>query len=260
MSITMLQSTKKVFRKAMTSTLRDLTQSDLQSQSEAIVAKILALPAFKSCKTISCYLSMPTAEAQTTALILRILADGGMITSLIIIYTVYWGIFNAGKKLFVPSLTSNNGHMDFVRLYNEEDFRTLPAGLWGIPEPTVEWEKNKRQNVLDSSCEGLDLILLPGQQVSCQVYLHEVEGELMPGSGVAFDRSRSRLGHGKGYYDRFLSSYKGGANKEFEVALSLQQQLLDAGQVPVSEYDWKMDMIITPDDIITPECGHSEGV
>ncbi|KAF9225726.1 nagb/rpia/CoA transferase-like protein [Gyrodon lividus] len=158
---------------------------------------------------------MPTAEAQTMALISNILA-------------------NDGKKLFVPSLTSNNGHMEFVRLYSEEDFRTLPTGLWGIPEPTVEWENDKRQNVLDSSCEDLDLILLPG---------------------VAFDRSLSRLGHGKGYYDRFLSSYVNAIKRPrpLLIALSLQQQLLDAGQVPVTEYDWNMDMIITPKDMITKE-------
>ncbi|KAF9233191.1 hypothetical protein BU15DRAFT_54244 [Melanogaster broomeanus] len=217
MSITMLQSSKKALRKAMTSTLRDLTQSDLQSQSEAIVAKVLALPAFKSCKTVCCYLSMPTAEVQTTPLIMNILADDG-------------------KKLFVPSLTSKNGHMDFVRLYSEEDFRTLPTGLWGIPEPTGEWRDHKRQSVLDSSCDDLDLILLPG---------------------VAFDQSLSRLGHGKGYYDRFISSYVNATKRPrpLLVALSLQQQLLDAGQVPVTEYDWSMDMIITPKDITTPEGG-----
>lgn len=36
--------------------------------------------------------------------------------------------------------------MDFVRLYDDEDLRTLPAGLWGIPEPTVEWANGKRQS------------------------------------------------------------------------------------------------------------------
>lgn len=37
------------------------------------------------------------------------------------------------------------------------------------------------------------------------------------------------------------------------VALSLQQQLLEAGQVPVTDRDWKVDMVITPKDIITRE-------
>ena len=41
------------------------------------MAKVIALQAFKRAKTISCYLSMPTAEVQTTALISNILADNG---------------------------------------------------------------------------------------------------------------------------------------------------------------------------------------
>lgn len=74
--------------------------------------------------------------------------------------------------------------MDFVRLYDDEDLRALPAGLWGIPEPTTEWKGEKRQGgvylchrclvlsitksfllpVSDVSCEDLDLIILPGQR------------------------------------------------------------------------------------------------
>jgi len=124
--------------------------------------------------------------------------------------------------------------MDFVRLYDEEDLRTLPAGLWGIPEPTVEYRSEKRQSVLDTPCEDLDLIIMPG---------------------VAFDSSLSRLGHGKGYYDHFISSYVSAAKRPrpLLVALSLQQQLLEAGQVPMTDRDEKVDVIVTPKDIITQE-------
>jgi len=34
------------------------------------------------------------------------------------------------------------------------------------------------------------------------------------------------------------------------VALALREQVLDGGQVPMGEYDWKVDMIVTPDEII----------
>ncbi|KAG9309949.1 hypothetical protein JVU11DRAFT_9981 [Chiua virens] len=127
MSISAVRSAKKALRSSMTKSLRNLTQAELQTQSEAIVGKVVALPAFQRAKTISCYLSMPTAEVQTMALVSTILAD-------------------TGKKLFVPSLTSKDGVMDFVRLYDDGDLRTLPTGLWGIPEPTTEWGDGKRQS------------------------------------------------------------------------------------------------------------------
>jgi len=69
-------------------------------------------------------------------------------------------------------------------------------------------------------------------------------------SGVAFDRSLSRLGHGKGYYDRFISSYiASGRNKPFLVGLSLREQMLPTA-VPIDESDWKLDMLVTPDEVI----------
>ena len=81
-------------------------------------------------------------------------------------------------------------------------------------------------------------------------------------SGVAFDRSLSRLGHGKGYYDRFISSYiASGRSKRLNlylvcsiaspshviylslgiVGLSLYEQL-QATVVPIDESDLKLDM------------------
>lgn len=220
--MSIVQSTnKRALRKAIATTLRELSQSDIQSQSQAITEKVLSLPAFQQCKTVSCYLSMPAAEVQTTSLILNILGD-------------------LGKSLFVPSIISNNGYMDFVRVYTEEDYRSFPSGLWGIPEPTPEWSSEKRQSIFDADCSNLDLILVPG---------------------VAFDRSFSRLGHGKGYYDRFITSYSSstGRSKPLLVALALEQQLLEHGQVPMFDHDWKMDMIITPDKVITaPQDGYQD--
>lgn len=209
----MIRANKRALRKAIGTTLREVSETDIQSQSQAIAAKVLALPAFQSCRAISCYLSMPASEAQTTSLIMSILAD-------------------QKKQLFVPTIVSEEDRMDFVRLHDEEDFQGLPIGLWGIPQPTAQWKNENRQSISDVCAENLDVILLPG---------------------LAFDKSLSRLGHGKGYYDRFLSTYIIAAKRPrpLLVALALQQQLLDAGQVPITDSDWKVDMIITPNDTVT---------
>lgn len=50
------------------------------------------------------------------------------------------------KHLFVPTIVSEEDRMDFVRLHDEEDFKGLPVGLWGIPQPTAQWKDENRQS------------------------------------------------------------------------------------------------------------------
>lgn len=59
---------------------------------------------------------------------------------------------------------------------------------------------------------------------------------------VGFDKNKNRLGQGKGYYDKFLSNYKG---KKIAVAFSCQQ----VDNIVIENNDIKMDTIITEEKI-----------
>ncbi|KDQ16708.1 hypothetical protein BOTBODRAFT_30625 [Botryobasidium botryosum FD-172 SS1] len=133
------------------------------------------------------------------------------------------GVLKAGKQLFVPRVDEGTMHM--LRVYDEDDLSTLIPGLWGIREPEWEWKGNKRETAVDGS---IDFVVMPG---------------------MAFDRSFHRIGYGKGYYDRFLASFP---VRPKTVALSLNEQLLAAGSVPVGKYDQPVDAIATPEGFVQP--------
>jgi len=159
---------------------------------------------------------MPNGELDTAPLVAAILA--------------------AGKVLYVPRLdTSDSFHprMDMLRVYDQPDLDSFPSGLWGIREPSYEREGRRRSNALDAD-QQLDLILVPG---------------------VAFDTSMGRLGHGKGYYDSFITEYiaKTARSRPFLVALALREQVLQADQVPmIAGKDWSMDCVVHPDGVLDP--------
>lgn len=68
-------------------------------------------------------------------------------------------------------------------------------------------------------------------------YIRHIDIVLVP--GIAFDKSKNRLGRGKGYYDRYFT------NKNItKVGICYDFQLLE--NVPTDSYDVKMDIIITP--------------
>ncbi|KAF9528439.1 5-formyltetrahydrofolate cyclo-ligase [Crepidotus variabilis] len=217
-----IKAQKQALRKSMAASLRPLSSDELKEQTKMIHARVMTLQHFKESKSVSCYLSMPSSEAGTSELVDSIL--------------------DSGKRLFVPKVQSKDDSiMDFLRVYSSEDLACLPAGTWGIKEPADSWEDHERTSILRNKAEAelLDMIILPG---------------------VAFDRNLLRLGHGKGYYDRFITAYvASGRPKPLLVGICLREQLLPEGKlVPGESHDWKLDVLVTADEIITRDVATSK--
>ncbi len=63
--------------------------------------------------------------------------------------------------------------------------------------------------------------------------------------GTAFDKHGNRMGRGKGFYDRLLASI---SPKTVKIGICFDFQLLDT--IPVDNWDIKMDIIISPKELI----------
>ncbi len=130
--------------------------------------------------------------------------------------------WSAEKTVLVPRVSLADRHMIAL------ECRSLHAGLmpgsYGILEP-VDGEP--------WPVESIDLIVVPG---------------------LAFDRQGDRLGQGAGFYDRFLAT---GGMRAATCALAFGEQLLD--DVPASETDWPMDIVVTDHEVIRPEPGGGVG-
>lgn len=87
-------------------------------------------------------------------------------------------LLSENKKVAVPISNKQNCTMKF---YYIESLDTLEKGAYDIREPKAD-EKN---------------LVLENSNAVCIV------------PGLSFDREGFRLGFGKGYYDRFLSDFKG---------------------------------------------------
>lgn len=129
----------------------------------------------------------------------------------------------------ILSFTSLPGEIDlwrFNRFLEKEGRLILPKvegeGLFAYSVDNIEKDLvlNRKFNLLEpdpNRCkrsDDIDLILVPG---------------------VAFDRTKNRLGYGGGYYDRFLSSFKNIPT----IAVGFREQLFD-GALPTEPHDIKV--------------------
>ena len=118
-----------------------------------------------------------------------------------------------GKKVYVPRCLGG-GIMESVRLRSMEDVQAAPP--YGIPEPKKE---------------------IPATDPA--EYDAEETLALVPCMGGS--RDGRRIGHGVGYYDRFLEG-----RKMRRVMLVFEKQILE--DIPCDQYDLRMDRVISEGD------------
>lgn len=114
--------------------------------------------------------------------------------------------FRMGKEVLAP-VTDHE-----IAFYKLSSLTELKTGKYGIPEPKSRVAPNKEP----------DVIVVPG---------------------ISFGLCMHRLGYGKGYYDKFLSS-----SAAYRIGICFDFQVVD--RLPSHINDERMDMIITEKRVI----------
>ena len=109
------------------------------------------------------------------------------------------------RKICLPAIKDNK-EMDFY-LWSFKD--PLKLNKFGIPEP------DKKKKVIPN------IILVPL---------------------VAFDKRLYRIGYGGGYYDRYIEKL---SNKKNILKIGVAHSCQKINKVPISEFDKKLDMVMT---------------
>jgi len=116
-----------------------------------------------------------------------------------------------GKRIFLPVTNIKRKRLLISEISDLE--KDTKLGHFGIYEPKAGLRKKLRP-------EGLDLVVVPG---------------------VCFDSGHNRIGHGAGYYDRFLKNVP---RKTPKIGLAFDFQVLGS-DIPTLSHDIPVTRIIT---------------
>ncbi|WFC96085.1 hypothetical protein MBRA1_002741 [Malassezia brasiliensis] len=218
-----LAAAKTACRKHAAAVLKRVPRTSLDEQARAVCEAVKRLPAFQHAQNVSIYLSMPTGELDTWALSRAALTLGKRL------YVPRFSTLSAGA-----SASENHKFTTDMQMLRVHDVQELDHGLtankWGIAEPPPLRAGAAREDALLTGGAGLDLIIVPG---------------------MLFDTHGGRLGHGKGYYDRYIRRAHAFAQERkgrvpYIVAVALREQISD-DPVPTGDTDEPIDALVTAD-------------
>jgi len=122
-------------------------------------------------------------------------------------HSIMLDILELGKNMILPKIIDDN-----LEFYVIPNLGKLEKGRFDIMEPKDSCKK----------AEKIDCILVPT---------------------IGISKSGDRLGYGRGYYDKFLSS-----TNAMKISLTYSKQIIKS--IPIDTHDIKIDLIITEDEII----------
>ncbi len=117
------------------------------------------------------------------------------------------------KHVWLPRV--NGEEMEFYQIHSVED---LISGYKNIPEPSQNC-----QQIFPKEMDLKAVMIMPG---------------------CVFAKDGSRIGYGKGYYDRYLQKHA----IKHRIALCFALQLVE--WIPTDEYDQKASILVMEDEII----------
>ncbi len=186
--------------------IEDISTGDKRGHAERIAEQIVALHEFAAAGTVLLYAGLPD-EVSTEPLIERCRRDNKRIA--------LPRVVDRGSEIEIEIESEIEIEMD-IALVNDPG-RDLVKGTFGIFEPAADCPALPP--------EAVDLAIVPGR---------------------AFDRSGTRVGRGRGFYDRFLPRLTSGAAI---VAPAFACQVLDAA-IETNEHDRRMCVIVTEVEVL----------
>lgn len=205
---------KSRLRKQMLEIVKNVRIDEKQSQSRAIFQRIIEHPRYKQSSRLSIYLSTPN-EVDT-------------------IHILRHALEVDKKQCFIPLVKKSrvqdescgtgtkSTRMIMVELTSMKEYEELPLNNYGIKEPVepVKLESIACPRVNNS----LELVIVPG---------------------VAFSKDGRRLGHGRGYYDEFLTSWNDQASRAlYTIGLAFREQIVD-NPLAVEGQDYVLNEVIS---------------